>query len=95
LEVLLSQPGRPGKPNALKASNRISFIPRRFLHSQKQNAIASAVPGNNGVKRSNTAEIFEVLTLNVETMFPEDVTAAGAKVKLAPVGKPEQLNARS
>ena len=93
LERGLTQPVKRAKPIRLAASS-ISWILRRFFLPSRNSIAASAEPESHRLGLLRTvADAAVVLTVNVETMLPVAFTVVGVKLQVAPVGRPEQVNA--
>jgi len=93
LERGLTQPVIRARPMRLAASS-MSWTPRRFFLPSRNSIAASAEPGSHrpGLLRV-AADAAAVLTVSVETMLPAAFAVVGEKLHVAPVGRPEQLNA--
>jgi hypothetical protein len=67
---------------------------RRFLKPRKQHsAIARVAPGNSGLELGRTAADADVVAIvSCVVAVPGGVMLAGAKLHVAPVGRPEQEN---
>lgn len=89
----MTQPEIRARPIRLTTSS-ISWTLRRFFPPNRNSIAASAEPGNHrlGLLRVAAAAA-AVLTVNVETMLPAALTVVEEKLHVAPVGRPEQVNA--
>jgi len=81
------------RPAALTASSTTRNTPRRLRIPKQQSRTASAVTGKSGREpRRISADVDAVETVSVvdAAAVPVGVTVAGAKLQVAPAGKPEQ-----
>ena len=85
-------PPQPEKNDAPRTQSvSIESSARRFFPPKNQIAAARAAPGNHnaGVPR-RLADDFAVWIVSIETILPPVTTVVGAKVQVAPLGRPEQ-----